>query len=109
LAARWNGSGAGHKEEKYFPMAKKKTQPRRVPRAAEPRMYGDGKPPQDAAASPASTSSARPAQPMTRQAGTSRTTVQPTDYSYVRKDLRRLGITATAMFALLIALGLIIN
>jgi hypothetical protein len=90
-------------------MAKKKTQPRRVPRAAEPRMYGDGKPSQDAATSAASTTSARPAQPMTRQAGTTRTAVQPTDYSYVRKDLRRLGITAAAMFALLIALGLIIQ
>ena len=90
-------------------MAKKKTQPRRVPRAAEPRMYGDGKPSQDAATSAASTTSARPAQPMTRQAGTTRTAVQPTDYSYVRKDLRRLGITAAAMFALLIALGLIIK
>jgi len=90
-------------------MAKKKTQPRRVPRAAEPRMYGDGKPSQDAATSAASTTSARPAQPMTRQAGTTRTAVQPTDYSYVRKDLRHLGITAAAMFALLIALGLIIK
>jgi hypothetical protein len=38
-----------------------------------------------------------------------RTAVQSTDYSYVRKDLRRLGITAAAMFALLIALGLIIK
>jgi hypothetical protein len=90
-------------------MAKKKTQPRRVPRAAEPRMYGDGKPSQDAATSAASTTSARPAQPMTRQAGTTRTAVQATDYSYVRKDLRRLGITAATMFALLIALGLIIK
>ena len=90
-------------------MAKKKTQPRRVPRAAEPRMYGDGKPSQQAPANVASTPAARPAQPVTRQAGTTRTAVQSTDYSYVRKDLRRLGITAAAMFALLIALGLIIR
>jgi hypothetical protein len=90
-------------------MAKKKTQTRRVPRAAEPQMYGDGKPAQDAATTTASTSSARPAQPATRQTGLARTAVQPTDYGYVRKDLRRLGITAAAMFALLIALGLIIR
>jgi hypothetical protein len=91
-------------------MAKKKTQYRRTPRAAEPRMYGDGKPTQDAATSAASSSSARPAQPVTRQAGTSRAAAaQPMDYGYVTKDLRRLGITAAAMFALLIALGLIIR
>ena len=90
-------------------MAKKKTQTRRVPRAAEPRMYGDGKPSQDAATSAPSSPSARSAQPVTRQAGTSRTAAQPADYGYVLKDLRRLGITAAAMFALLIALGLIIK
>jgi hypothetical protein len=102
-------SGAGLEQEKCIPMAKKKTQSRRAPRAAEPRMYGDGKPTQDAAVSPASASPARPAQPATRQAGTSRTAAQPMDYGYVTKDLRRLGITAAAMFALLIALGLIIR
>ena len=31
----------------------------------------------------------------------------PADYGYVLKDLRRLAITAAAMFALLIALGFI--
>lgn len=87
----------------------KKTQTKRVPRAAEPRMYGDGKPSQQAATGAASSSAARPAQPMTRQAGTSRTVVQSVDYNYVTKDLRRLGITAAAMFALLIALGFIIK
>ena len=90
-------------------MAKKSTQSKRVPRAAEPRMYGDGKPSQQAATSATTTPAARQAQPATRQAGTTRTTVQATDYSYVPKDLRRLGITAAAMFALLIALGLIIK
>ena len=45
----------------------------------------------------------------TRQAGTSRTVVQSVDYSYVTKDLRRLAITAAAMFALLIALGFIVK
>ena len=99
----------GLEEEKHFPMAKKTTQSKRVPRAAEPRMYGDGKPSQQAATSATTTPAARPAQPATRQAGTTRTAVQSTDYSYVPKDLRRLGITAAAMFALLIALGFIIK
>ena len=99
----------GLEEEKHFPMAKKSTQSKRVPRAADPRMYGDGKPSQQAATSTTPTPAARSAQPMTRQAGTTRTAVQATDYSYVRRDLRRLSITAAAMFALLIALGLIIK
>jgi hypothetical protein len=92
-------------------MAKKKTQSARVPRAAEPRLYGDGKPSQQAATAPAAgTAPAKgTTQPATRQAGTTRTAVQPTDYSYVRKDLRRLGITAAGMFALLIVLGIIIK
>ncbi len=92
-------------------MAKKKTQSPRVPRAAEPRMYGDGKPSQQASTSPApgTASAPRTSQPATRQAGMTRTATQPTDYSYVRKDLRRLGITAAGMFALLIALGFIIK
>ena len=93
-------------------MAKKKTQPRRAPRAAEPRMYGDGKPSQQAGtpSAPGTEPASRTSQPMTRQAGTTRAAVtQPTDYSYVRKDLRRLGITAAGMFALLIALGFIVK
>ena len=96
-------------EEKHFPMAKKSTQSKRVPRAAEPRMYGDGKPSQQAATTTTTTPAGRAAQPATRQAGTTRTAVQSTDYSYVPKDLRRLGITAAAMFALLIALGFILK
>jgi hypothetical protein len=99
----------GLHEEKHFPMAKKTTQSKRVPRAAEPRMYGDGKPSQQAATSTTTTPAARAAQPATRQAGTTRTAVQSTDYSYVPKDLRRLGITAAGMFALLIVLGFIIK
>jgi hypothetical protein len=92
-------------------MAKKKTQSQRVPRAAEPRMYGDGKPSQQASTSPTpgTASASRTSQPATRQAGTRAVTTQPTDYSYVRKDLRRLGITAAGMFALLIALGFIVK
>lgn len=90
-------------------MAKKSTQSKRVPRAAEPRMYGDGKPSQQAATTVPATTSGRAAQPATRQTGIARTTTQPTDYSYVTKDLRRLGIIAAAMFAMLIALGFIIK
>jgi hypothetical protein len=92
-------------------MAKKKTQSPRVPRAAEPRMYGDGKPSQQASTSPApgTPSAPRTSQPATRQAGMTRTAAQPVDYSYVRKDLRRLAITAAGMFALLIVLGFIIK
>ena len=90
-------------------MAKKTTQSKRVPRAAEPRMYGDGKPSQQAATSTTPAPASGSGQPVTRQAGMTRTAVQPTDYSYVRRDLRRLGITAAGMFALLIALGLIIK
>jgi hypothetical protein len=99
----------GLEEEKYFPMAKKSTQSKRVPRAAEPRMYGDGKPSQQATTTVTTTPSGRVAQPATRQAGTTRPATQSTDYSYVPKDLRRLGITAAAMFAFLIVLGLIIR
>jgi hypothetical protein len=92
-------------------MAKKKTQSARVPRAAEPRMYGDGKPSQQATATPAAgtASAPRTSQPATRQAGMTRTAAPPVDYSYVMKDLRRLGITAVGMFALLIVLGFIIK
>ena len=89
-------------------MAKKKTQSRNVPRSAEPRLYGDGKPSQ-AASETAGGAPARPAQPVTRQAGMTRTAAQSVDYSYVLKDLRRLAITAVAMFALLIALGFILQ
>jgi hypothetical protein len=72
-------------------------------------MYGDGKPSQQATTSVTTAPSGRAAQPATRQAGMPRAAVQSTDYSYVAKDLRRLGITAAAMFALLIVLGLIIK
>lgn len=92
-------------------MAKKKTQSPRVPRAVEPRMYGDGKPSQQATTTPAPAAATAPrtSQPATRQAGMTRTAAQSVDYSYVMKDLRRLAITAAGMFALLIALGFIIK
>ncbi len=99
-------------------MAKKKTQPRRTPRPAEPRMYGNGKPSQAAQAT-------KPAEPAggpsvggaSTSASTAAARVAPSrvpvtvtqDYSYVLQDLRRLGILAAATFAVLIALGLIIR
>ncbi len=101
-------------EEKHFVMAKKKTQARRVPRAAESRMYGDGKPsaPAQTAGQTAQPTAAAPrgvAQPV-RTAGSSvRATNQQGDYHYVIDDLRRLGILAVSVFAVLIALGLIIR
>jgi len=108
-------------------MAKKKSQVRRVPRAAEPRMYGDGKPSQagqqtgsttSAGAAPAARTvspraamPARPANAASRTAGVAaRVPVTVTaDYHYVLKDLRRLGILAATFFVILIGLGLIIR
>ena len=93
-------------------MAKKKTQIRRVPRAAEPRMYGDGKPSVQAAATtgaaPTATGAARGIATSVRT-GAARAADLVADYRYVSKDLRRLGITALALFALMIALGFIIR
>lgn len=96
-------------------MAKKKMQPRRVPRSSEPRMYGNGKPSQVAQAP-------KPAEPASAPVGGTSTSVSTArvapsrvpvtvtqDYSYVLQDLRRLGILAAATFAVLIALGLIIR
>lgn len=87
-------------------MAKKKTT-RRVPQSSTPRMYGDGKPSQVAAgAAPTSGAGARPA------GGVAAAARGPVDlakeYSYVAGDLKRLGITAAALFAMLIALSFII-
>jgi hypothetical protein len=87
-------------------MAKKKTT-RRVPQSSTPRMYSDGKPSQVAAASaPTTSASARPA------GGTATAARGPVDlakeYSYVAGDLKRLGIVAAALFAMLIALSFII-
>lgn len=98
-----------YSEEKSTSMAKKRTQPRRVPRTSEPRMYGDGKPSQaaQAAGKPGVPVSATPA---ARPAAAPRVPVTVTqDYHYVMNDLRRLGIVAAATFAALVALGLIIR
>ena len=108
-------------------MAKKKPQVRRVPRAAEPRMYGDGKPSQAAqqtgsnaptgaapaarTAAPRAAAPARPANAASRTAGVAARipVTVTTDYHYVLKDLRRLGILAATFFVILVGLGLIIR
>ncbi len=97
-------------------MAKKKNQARRVPRAPEPRMFGDGKP-SEAAQQVARTGSAPVAPAAASQRGvaprpTSGRAVPVTvtqDYRYVLKDLRHLGILAAGVFAVLVVLGLIIR
>lgn len=114
-------------------MAKqKKSQSRRVPRASDPRMYGDGRPSQaessSQAAAQAPTSGGRQAgagganvSPAVRAAGaTPRTslgaggsyarggTSLTGDYTYVRQDLGRLGIVAASIIAVLVVLALIL-
>jgi len=88
-------------------MAKKKTT-RRVPQSSTPRMYSDGKPSQVAAgAAPASATGGRPA------GGAAAAARGPVDlakeYGYVAGDLKRLGIVAVALFAMLFVLRLIIG
>lgn len=96
-------------------MAKKRNQARRVPRAAEPRMFGDGKPSQatqqavrpDAAPGASAAASQRVAPQ--RAAGRAVPVTVTQDYHYVLKDLRHLGVLAAGVFAVLIVLGLIIR
>ena len=94
---------------------KKKKSAQRAPRAAEPRMYGDGKPSQGATArrSPrrrraVGDSRRRPARPHAPERGRLLPRVDRiTDYSYVKHDLRRLGITAVGILGILVVLGVI--
>lgn len=112
----------------------KKTPARRVPHASEPRMYGDGKPSQPAesaqtpaAPRPVATPTRSPATPARQPAAPTRAPrtagLTPrgsgasgsfgrvdriTDYTYVMKDLRRLGITAAVIMGVLIILGIIV-
>jgi hypothetical protein len=99
-------------------MAQKKKSAQRAPRAAEPRMYGDGHPSQTAQAAPTTAAAAEPA---VRTAGatpraSSRASASGsyarvdkiTDYSYVKADLRRLGITAAGILAILVVLGIVL-
>lgn len=87
-------------------MAKKKTQSRRVPRASEPRMFGDGKP-SSAAMQPGQPGAAVAGRPVVAAPRIPVTVTQ--DYRYVLHDLRRLGILAVGVFGVLIALGLILR
>ena len=95
-------------------MAKKKT--RRVPQSSTPRMYSST-PPAPAAGSTTQPGSpapapARVARPSAAAARTVSSMVRPNlplsvEYKYVAGDLRRLGLTALAFFAVLIAAGVI--
>ena len=102
-------------------MANKKNKtPRRVPRSTTPRTFGDGLPPQvhqavahsngqTVAEAPvvakAPTSMRRPP-----RAGEARAQLPlTTEYAYVMSDLRRLGILAATMFAILVVLGFVVQ
>lgn len=87
-------------------MAKKKTT-RRVPQAATPRMYGDGKPSQAAQAA-AKPGTARPAASGAAASGRG-TADLAKEYGYVVGDLKRLFIVAAALFAGLVALSVVIR
>lgn len=94
-------------------MAKKKTQQaRKTPRAATPRMYGDGAPAQTSAttARPSATP-ARPSTPAAKPVTTGGRGTIPLEqqYAYVMGDLRRLGIVALGGFAFLVILGFILR
>ena len=102
-------------------MAQKKKTAQRTPRAAEPRMYGDGKPSQVGAEGatatpaepvvPATTAPPRVAPRTTSRAGASGSYARVdkiTDYNYVKADLRRLGITAAGILAILVVLGIVL-
>jgi len=98
-------------------MAKKKTQPaRKTPRAATPRMYGDGaaapttttaQRPAGSTASPAARAAASTARPITT--GGRGTIPIEQQYAYVLGDLKRLGIVALGCFAFLLILGFIVR
>jgi hypothetical protein len=94
-------------------MAKKKT--RRVPQSSTPRLYGDA-PPAPAAKSAVADRPALASSTVARPSAASARTVSAVvranvplsvEYKYVAGDLRRLGFTALAFFALLIASGVI--
>jgi hypothetical protein len=90
-------------------MAKKKIN-RRVPQAATPRMYGDGKPSQTAQAA-ARPGIARTARQVASGAATSGrgTADLAKEYGYVVGDLKRLFIVAAALFAALAALSIVVR
>ncbi len=114
-------------------MAKqKKAQSRRVPRATDPRMYGDGKPSKAESSTQAATQapasggratggvSASAPKAVRGASATPRTSLGAGgsyarggmsitgDYTYVRQDLRRLAVVAVAIIAILVVLALVI-
>ena len=92
-------------------MAKKRDAVRRVPRSSTPKMYGDGKPSQAAQSTTSGVTGRAPAAPG-RSSGVmaSRPAVPlAQEYRYVLGDLRRLGILAAGVFAVLIVMGLLIR
>ncbi len=87
----------------------------RKPRSASPRTYGQAGPQPPQAAPSASVASApAPVQkPAAAAAPATPRSAKKVDlraeYPYVGKDLRNLGLTAAAMFAVLIVLNLVLN
>ncbi len=114
-------------------MAKKKTSARRVPRSATPRTFSDGRPsqapqaPSEASAAGATAdqvavaprsngASVRPAvQEFRRRVPSARSLESRPqlplnqEYGYVPGDLKRLGILAGGMVAVMVVLGLSIH
>lgn len=97
-------------------MAKKKSTARRVPRSAEPRMFGDGKPSQVTRQRTEEADETRSRPAAARSSAAGRSVAAPRgpanlreEYRYVLSDLRRLGILAAATFAALLVLGFIIR
>ncbi len=107
-------------------MAKKKTSARRIPRSATPRTFSDGRPSEkptaetageQVAVAPRSNGAAvRPGSqefrrrvPSARSMETRPQLPLTQEYNYVPGDLKRLGILAGGMVALMLVLGLIIH
>ena len=86
-------------------MAKKKIV-RRVPQSASPRMYGDGKPSVAAQVAAGKSPASRAAGGAAIARGAANLAQE---YSYVLGDLKRLGIIAGALFAVLVILGVVIK
>jgi hypothetical protein len=85
----------------------------RKPRSSNPRTYGQSGP-QPAQSVPPSQTVPQPAyKPAYAPAPAAPRSVKKVDlqaeYPFVGKDLKRLGVTAAAMFAVLIVLNLVLN
>ncbi len=89
-------------------MAKKKPA-RRAPSSASPRMYGDGKPSAAAQAKAGGIQRQAPAAATSSSTSSRSPADLAIEYSYVVNDLKRLGIIASALFAVLVILGIVIR